>query len=115
MCTECLGNPTSHIFLSTSRDHEFLLSHKGNVSNVSKNSNECKNSNWVKNSINLIQITSPISSNPLHANYNAKKICPNRIFRYNKKALRSCIKDINFTDPVQMKRVHRDFNEQGKQ
>ena len=31
MYTEVLGNPTGNIFLAASRDHEFLLSHRGTV------------------------------------------------------------------------------------
>ena len=62
MYTEFLGNPTGNIFLATSRDHEFSLCHKGNVSSVSNNSNESKNIKFCQIFINLIQITSPIPS-----------------------------------------------------
>ena len=36
------------LFLAGSRDHEFLLNHKGNASNVSNNHNESKISNYGK-------------------------------------------------------------------
>ena len=32
------GNPTGNVFLAANRDHDFLLSHKGNMSNISNNS-----------------------------------------------------------------------------
>ena len=38
--TEFLGNPTGNIFLATSRDHEFLLNHKGNMPNILNHSIE---------------------------------------------------------------------------
>ena len=72
MHTEFLHKPTGNIFLATSRDHEVLLSHKGNVSNILNNSIEPTKLNIVKNSINLMQITSPIPSDLLHPTYNAK-------------------------------------------
>ena len=62
--TEFVGNVTGNIFLVTSRDHEFLLSHKGNVSNVSSNSDVSAKSHFVKNFINLSQRTFPIPSDP---------------------------------------------------
>ena len=47
MYTEFLGNPTGNVFIAASRDHEFSLSHKDNVSHVLKNSDESAKSNFV--------------------------------------------------------------------
>ena len=56
----------------TSRNHELLLNHKGNDSNSSNNSNKPKKSNFFENSINLIQKTSPIHSDPLNPAYSVQ-------------------------------------------
>ena len=80
------------------------------MSNVSNNSNKSENSNFVKNSINFIQITSPIPSDLLHPTYNVRKRdTETEYLGIIQMTLRNCIKDINFTDPVQMRRVHRDL------
>ena len=99
MYTEFIGNPTGKVFLATSRDSKFLLSHKGNASNVSNNSNESKISNVVINSINLMQITSPIPSDPFHPTYNAIKRHPSRVFSYNKNDIKELCKRNKFHRP----------------
>ena len=37
---ELSGNPTGNVFLAASWYHEFLLSHKGNMSHIANNSIE---------------------------------------------------------------------------
>ena len=106
--TEYLGNPTGNIFLAASRDHDFLLCHKSNTSNVLIILKNLIKTNLFKNSINLIKITSSIPRDPLHPNYYAKKRDPKA--KYSdiiKRALRNCKKGINFAVPVQ--------NEEGTQ
>ena len=111
---ELLGNPTGNICLATRRDHEFLLCQKGNVSNVSNNPNKYKRSNFVDSSINQIypniQITSPTSSDPLHPTYNSRKRDAQAEYLVIiKMTLRNSFDGINFMDPVQIGRVHRDL------
>ena len=63
--------------------------------------------NVVKNSINIIQITSPIPTDPLHPTDNARKReAQAECLGLIKMALRHCIKDINSMDTVQMRRVY---------
>ena len=40
MYAEFIGIPACNAFLAASRDHEFLLNHKGNVSNILNSSIE---------------------------------------------------------------------------
>ena len=69
-----------------------------------------KKSNFVKNSIYLIQITFSISSNPLQPNYNARKRdAQGEYLGIIEMASMNCVKDINFSDPVQMKKVQGDL------
>ena len=44
--TEFLGNPTGNVFLAESRDHEFLLSHRGTGLHASHSSAESRKSNY---------------------------------------------------------------------
>ena len=64
--TDFSGNTTGNVLLATSRDHDFLLSHKGKMSNISNNSIKLTKLNFVENSINLLQMSSPIPSDPSH-------------------------------------------------
>ena len=101
MYREFLGNPTGNICLATSRNHEFLLSDKGNMPNILNNSTEPTKFNIVENSINLIQIMSPIPSDPLHTTYNGQnRDAQAEYLAIVKTALRNSIKDFNFTDQV---------------
>ena len=110
MYTEFLGNPTGSIFLAISRDYEFLLNHRGNMSDISNNLVESTKSNFVENSINLMEITSLIPSDPSDPINNAHNRDAQAEYLANVKvALRNYIKDINFADPVQMRRVHGDL------
>ena len=74
-----------------------------------------KNQILVKNYINLFQMTSPIPCDSSNPTYNARKRdAQAQYLGIIKMALRNCIKDINFTVPVQRKRVQRP-NEWDKQ
>ena len=78
--------------------------------NVSNNFKESKKSNFVDNSINFILIRSPILSDPLHPPYIARRRgAQAEYLGIIKMALRNCRKDINFSDPVQMSKVHGDL------
>ena len=63
-----IGNPTGNIILGASRDHEFLLSHKGDVSNFKIILTNLQN----QISISLTHIMSPVPSDLLHPTYNAR-------------------------------------------
>ena len=110
MYMEFSGNTTENVFLAASRDHEFLLSDKGDMSHISNNSIEPTKSNFVENSINLMQISFPIPSDPSHPTYNAhNRDAQAEYLAIIKMASRNRIKDINFMVPVQTKRVHGDL------
>ena len=53
--TEFIGNQTGIISVATNRDHEFLLSHKGNASNIPNSSNNFRKLNFVEHSSNFIE------------------------------------------------------------
>ena len=92
------------VFLAASGDHEFLLSHKGNASNILNKSFKPTKSYFVENSFNPIQITSPIPNALWHPIYNAwNGDAQAEYLAIVKIVLRKCIKDINFADPVQRK------------
>ena len=68
--TEVLGNPKGNIFLAASRDHEFLLIHRGTALHVSLASIESRKSNYIENpsfsSTANMQVSSLNPSDPLH-------------------------------------------------
>ena len=78
-----------------------MLDQKGNASDVSNSSNNFRKLNFVENSSNLIQITPPdldVMSNPT---YKARKRNADTDYKSRIKiALRSCVSDTNFADPV---------------
>ena len=58
MYKEFSGNPTGNIFLATSRDHEYLLHHKGNTSHISNHSlKSTKSEAWITSVENTAQIS----------------------------------------------------------
>ena len=69
MYKEFLGNPMGNVFLATKKDHEFLLSHKADMSNIWA-IHSSLHIKYVENSINLMQITSPVARDPLHPTFN---------------------------------------------
>ena len=80
------------------------------MSSKSNDSIEPTKSDFVENSINLMQITSPVPSDTLHSTYNAKnRDAQAEYLAIVKVALRNCVKDINFGDQVQIRRVHEDL------
>ena len=90
--------------------NELLLIYKGNMSHISNNSIELTKFNVVENSINLTQIWSPIPSNLSHPNCNAQnRDAQAEYLAIVKTALRNSIKNIDFVDHVQMRRVHGDL------
>ena len=72
-CTEFIGNPTGIIFVAANRDHEFLLSHRGNASNIPNSSNNFRKLNLTENSNNFIQITPASPGDTSHPMYNTRK------------------------------------------
>ena len=77
--TELFGTPTGHIFLSVSRNHEFLLCHRGNASDVSCTPIASRKSNYNYfdsshfSSITHMQMSSLNPSDPWHQTYIARK------------------------------------------
>ena len=79
MYTEFFGNPTGYFFLAASRDHKFLLSHRGNMSHVLHTPIESKKSNldYINNSQSSssahMQVSSGDPSDPQHPTYISRK------------------------------------------
>ena len=66
--------------------------------------------NFVETSISIMQIISPIPSDPLHPTYNAPNIYAQAEYlTIVKMALQNCINNINFLDTFKMRRVHGDL------
>ena len=80
------------------------------MSHISNNSIEPTKSNFVENSINIIQRTSLILSDLSHPVYSSQNRDAQAEYSTTvKTVLGNYVKDINFTDPVQMRRVHGDL------
>ena len=91
--TEFIGSPTDIMFVAVNMDHKFLLSWKGNVSNISDSSNNFRKFNLIENSSNLIQITPTNPGNMSHPTYNdRKKICWCRLLMQGKNSIKELCK-----------------------
>ena len=95
MYTEFLDKSTDNVFLTSNRDHGFLLNHKDNVSNISNNSNEPKKSSFAEKSINFMQITSPVLSDLLCLEQRYIR----RAFSYIKNGIKTLCKRYQFHGP----------------
>ena len=108
--TEFTGHQIGIIFVADNKDYEFLLTQKGNASNMSSNSDNFRKLNVSGNSSNLIQIAAANPGDTSHPTYNAwKRDAEADYLSRLKITLRSCISDINFTDTVNTKNVHEEL------
>ena len=110
--TEFVGNLISDVFVAANKNHEFLLSHKGKASNIPNGSNKFRKLNFVENCSNLIQITPTNPGDMSHPIYTARKRDDAYYLSRVKLALRTCVSDIDFVDPVDTRRVHEELMNQ---
>ena len=105
-CMQYFGNPTWNVFLAASRDHEFLLDHRGTELHASHFSTIMSESQ-VPGSNAHTQVLSSDPSDSITPNLHCKKNrCPDRVSRSNKMALRNTIQTVNFADPAQTRMAH---------
>ena len=121
MCTDILDNPAENVFLAASRDHSFLLSHRGTVLHTPIESSK-SNCNHDKNPTSSTTHTWSSSSNPngpQHPAYYARKRDAQvEYLSIINTALRHTVQIANFAEPNQTRKEQEalicDVNKEGR-